>query len=206
DEAHARSAEIADRLGPSDFNMPWINARADVIAADLIRGEYGRVEVAFPETFEDATNSLAWERWLVSGRLCSVRAELALAMKQPEEALTWARRALDMARASGRRKYEVIASMTLGSALTATGLAEDATTELRAALEEADALGSPLYRWQTRAALAGAVRAVEGVDAADTLMLEAATIIREVLAALSPERAATYAAAPQVAAVLSAVS
>ena len=206
DEAHARSSEIAGRLGPSDFNMPWINARADVIAADLIRGEYGRVEVAFPETFEDATNSLAWERWLVSGRLSSVRAELALAMKQPDEALTWARRALDMARVSGRKKYEVIASMTLGRALTASGLAGDATTQLRSAVAEADALGSPLYRWQTRAALAEAVRAVEGEDAADAHMTEAVAIIREVLAGLSPEHAAGYAAAPQVAAVLAAVS
>jgi hypothetical protein len=55
---------IADRLGPSDFNMPWINARADVIAADLIRGEYGRVEVRVPGgRSRTATNSLAWERW-----------------------------------------------------------------------------------------------------------------------------------------------
>jgi tetratricopeptide (TPR) repeat protein len=206
DEAHARSSEIADRLGPSDFNMPWMNARADVIAADLIRGEYGRVEVAFPETYEDATNSLAWERWLVSGRLSAVRAELALAMKQPAEALTWAQRAKDMARVAARKKYEVIASMALGQALTASGLAEEATEELRAALAEADALGSPLYRWQTRAALADASRAVEGEDAADAHMTEAASIIREVLAALSPEHATGYAAAPQVAAVLAAVT
>jgi class 3 adenylate cyclase/tetratricopeptide (TPR) repeat protein len=206
DEAHARSAEIADTLGPSDFNMPWMNARADVIAADLIRGEYGRVEAAFPETFEDATNSLAWERWLVSGRLCSVRAELALAMKRPDEALMWARRAMDMARAAGRKKYEVIATMTLGRALTASGLAEDATTELRSAFAEAEALGTPLYRWQVRAALADAIRTLDGEDAADARLHEAAGIIREVLAALSPDHAATYAAAPQVASVLDAVS
>jgi class 3 adenylate cyclase/tetratricopeptide (TPR) repeat protein len=206
DEAYARSAEIADKLGPSDFNMPWINARADVLAADLIRGEYGRVEVAFPETFEDAMNSLAWERWLVSGRLSAVRAELCLAMKQPEDALTWARRAQSMARVSGRKKYEVIGSISLGQALTASGLAGDATPGLHSAIAEADALGSPLYRWQTRAALADAVRAVEGEDAADALLLEAAVIIREVLAALSPDHAAGYAAAPQVTAVLEAVS
>ena len=151
-------------------------------------------------------SSLAWERWLVSGRLSAVRAELALDMKQPEEALTWARRAKDMARTAGRKKYEVIASTTLGRALTASGLAGDATEELRAALVEADALGSPLYRWQTRAALADAIRAVEGEDAADGHLAEAASIIREVLAALSPEHAAGYAAAPQVAAVLAAVS
>jgi hypothetical protein len=127
-------------------------------------------------------------------------------MKRPDEALTWARRAMDMARAAGRKKYEVIATMTLGRALTASGLAEDATTELRSAFAEAEALGTPLYRWQVRAALADAIRTLDGEDAADARLHEAAGIIREVLAALSPDHAATYAAAPQVASVLDAVS
>jgi hypothetical protein len=186
--------------------MPWINARADVIAADLLLGELGRVEHAFPSAWDDACNGHAWERWLVSGRLCSIRAELALRMTRPEEAMTWARRALDMARSGSRKKYEVIASMTLGAALSASGLAEDARTELRIAVEEADILGSPLYRWQTRAVLADAVRSIEGVDAADVHLAEAAGIIREVVAGLSPERGAVYAAAPQVGAILDAAS
>ena len=40
DVAHARSSEVADGLGPSEFNMPWINARADVFTADLVLGEW----------------------------------------------------------------------------------------------------------------------------------------------------------------------
>ncbi|MEO8477358.1 MAG: adenylate/guanylate cyclase domain-containing protein [Actinomycetota bacterium] len=205
EEAHTRSSAIADSLGPSDFNMPWINARADVIAADMMLGELGRVEATFPQAWEDAVNSLAWERWLVSGRLASVRAELALAMKQPEDAITWARRAQEMARGVGRKKYEVISTMTLGAALTLSGLAEDARTELRTAVAQAEALGSPLYRWQTLAALAEAVRKIEGVDAADALLAEAAAIIREVIAGLSQQHGVGYIAAPQVAAVLAAV-
>ena len=58
--------------------MPWMNARADVIAADLIRGEFGLVEVECPETLEDATTSLAWEHWLIMGRLAAYRADLEL--------------------------------------------------------------------------------------------------------------------------------
>jgi class 3 adenylate cyclase/tetratricopeptide (TPR) repeat protein len=206
EEAHSRSSEIAGKLGPSDFNMPWMNARADLIAADLLLGEFGRVEVAFPAAWDDALGSLAWERWLVSGRLCSIRAQLALETKKPEDAVEWARRALDMAHSVGRTKYEVIAATTLGAALSASGLAEEARTELRKAVSEADALGSPLYRWQTRAALAGAVRPLEGVDAADAHLADAAAIIREIVAGLSPDHAAGYAAASQVAAVLDAVS
>ncbi len=44
------------------------------------------------------------------------------------------------------------------------------------------------------------------LDAADAHLMDAAGIIREVVAGLSPERGAVYAAAPQVAAVLDAVS
>ena len=127
-------------------------------------------------------------------------------MKRPDEAATWARRALEMATIAGRKKYEVIATMTLGAALSATGLAEEASDELRHAVTEADALGSPLYRWQTRAALADAVRPLEGLDAADAHLVDAAGIIREVVAGLSPARGAVYATAPQVAAVLEAAS
>ena len=206
DEAHTRSTSVAERLGPSDFNMPWINARADVITADLLLGELGRVEVAFPGAWDDSMDCHAWERWLVSGRLCAIRAELALAMQRPEDAVTWGRKALEMARNTDRKKYEVISMITIGGALSMSGLAEEARKELRAAVVEADALGSPLYRWQARAALADAVRPIEGVDAADAGMAEAAAIIREIVAGLSPERGAVYVAAPQVAAVLDVVS
>jgi len=179
---------------------------ADVIAADLLLGEYGRVELAFPAAWEDSINCHAWERWLVSGRLCAVRAELALAMERTDEALTWARRALDMARNTGRKKYEVVAMTTLGGALSASGLSEEARMQLRAAVAEADGLGSPLYRWRARAALGDAMRPIDGVDAADACIAEAAAIIREVVAGLAPERGAVYVASPQVAAVLDAVS
>ena len=36
EEAAERSAMVADSLGPSDFNMPWMNARADVLVAALL--------------------------------------------------------------------------------------------------------------------------------------------------------------------------
>jgi hypothetical protein len=142
----------------------------------------------------------------VTGRLCAIRAELALETKRIEDAVTWGRRALEMATSTGRKKYEVISRIALGGALSTSGLAEEARTELRVAVAEADALGSPLYRWQARAALADAVRPLDGVDVADARMAEAAAIIREVVAGLAPERGALYVAAPQVAAVLDAVS
>ena len=112
-----------------------------------------------------------------------------------------------MATTAGRKKYEVIADDDARRCLlSASGLAEEASNGLRRAAAEADALGSPLYRWQSRAALADAVRPLEGVDAADAHLADAAGIIRDVVAGLSPARGAVYAVAPQVAAVLEAVS
>jgi tetratricopeptide (TPR) repeat protein len=200
DEAQARSDEVADRLGPSDFNMPWINARADVFATRVMRGDLAKAQQQWSSLWEDAVEGKAWERWLVSGRLAAVRADLDLAMGKVDDALTWGRRALEMAVAGSRRKYEAIARMTIGRALIAQGLPEEATAELRRALAVSDALGSPLIRWQSRAATAQALAAI-GVDP-DAVYAEAAAIIRAVVAGLAPEHAAGYLAAPDVVGVL----
>jgi hypothetical protein len=75
----------------------------------------------------------------------------------------------------------------------------DAAAELRSAVEIADRLGSPLLRWQTRAALAGAVASER-----EALLQEAASLIRGVAASLAPERSAGYLVARQVVEVLQA--
>ncbi len=200
DEAQARSDEVAERLGPSDFNMPWINARADVFATRVMRGELAKALQQWDSLWEDAVDGKAWERWLVSGRLASVRADLDLAMGHVDDALTWGRRALDMAVAGSRKKYEAIARMTIGRAMIANGLRDEASAELQRSVAMSDALGSPLIRWQTRAALAEALAAT-GIDP-DPVYAEAATIIRTVVAGLTPEHAAGYLAAPEVVVVL----
>jgi tetratricopeptide (TPR) repeat protein len=198
DLALERSSLVAGRLGPSDFNMPWMNARADVIGAHLLLGELGLVEDEWPSAWEDALACHAWEHWLIMGRLAAYRADLELQIGRLDEAVTWGRRALENARTGRRPKYEAIALTLLGQALTAQG--SDALAELRSAVETADRLGSPLLRWQTRAALAGA----PGVDR-EGLLQEAASLIRGVAASLAPERSAGYLAAPQVIEVLEAV-
>ena len=203
EEAQARSDEVAERLGPSDFNMPWINARADVFATRVLRGDLTKAQDQWSSLWEDAVDGKAWERWLVSGRVAAVRAELDLAMGHVDDALTWGRRAIEMAVACNRKKYEAIARMTVGRALIAARLGEEAATELRLAVTMADALGSPLIRWQSRSALAQALTAT-GNDP-DPTYDEAATIIRAVVAGLTPLHAAGYVAAPEVAAVLDAV-
>ena len=197
DEALSRSDTVVGRLGPSSFNMPWLNGRADQLGSLLLKGDLGRVEKDWGATWDDAVASEAWEHWLIMGRLAAYRADLELQAGRLDEAVTWARRAMESARKGRRPKYEAIASVTLGRALTAQGV--DARSELRAAVEIADRLGSPLLRWQTRAALATASSADR-----HALLAEAASIIREVAGSLAPERSAGYLSAPQVVEVLEA--
>ena len=203
DEALTRSEEVAEQLGPSDFNMPWMNARADVFSARVLRGDYAQAMREWDALWADALASKAWERWLVSGRVASVRADLELALGHVDEAIAWATRAVDMATASTRRKYRAIARTTRGRALTVAGRNDLATRELRDAVDEADSLGSPLLRWQARFALAHASEG-SGLDA-QAPYEEAAAIVRTVVAGLTPSHAAGYLAAAPVVAVLDAV-
>ena len=199
DEARERSEILTDRLGPSSFNMPWINARADLLGTQLLMDDLAPVERTWPALWEDAVASEAWERWLVSGRLAANRAELDLASGRIDDALTWSRRAIELAKQVGRRKYLATAQTTLGRALIARGDAEDATAELRSAVALADEIGSPLLRWQSRAALALAEHGVKAAASrADEHAREAAEIIDTITTGLSPERAKTYLAAVPV--------
>jgi tetratricopeptide (TPR) repeat protein len=204
DEALERSDAVADRLGPSDFNMPWMNARADAFTARVMRGDVSLAQSEWSSLWEDTLTSKAWERWLVSGRLAAVRADLEFSIGHMEDAVTWGSRAIDMAVASSRRKYEAIARTTVGRSLIASRLYEEAATELHRAVAVADVLGSPLLRWQSRAGLAQALGKTGGDP--DAVYDEAARIIRAVAAGLTSNRAATYLSAPQVAEVLEVTS
>jgi tetratricopeptide (TPR) repeat protein len=202
-EARRRSERMVEQLGPSDFNMPWMNARADLICAQLLADDVGAVERDWPSAWDDALASPAWEHWLITGRLAVVRAQLELELGRLDESLTWSGRAVDLARPVGRRKYEVVSLIALGRALTAQGMFSEAASQLHEAVSLADALGSPLYRWQARAALAEAVRGVPDERAsADDHHEQAIRIIHEVVGSLAPERAAGYLAARDVAEVL----
>ncbi len=203
DEALTRSEEVEDRLGPSDFNMPWMNARADVFVARVMKGDTSRALRDWGPLWDDAVASKAWERWLVSGRMAAVRADLELDMGNTDDTLLWGGRAIEMAVASSRKKYEAIARTTVGRALTTQRLHEEAVAELRRAAALSDVLGSPLIRWQSRAALAQALPGI-GSDPA-SVCAEAADIIRSVVAGLTAAHADGYLAVPQVVEVLDAV-
>ena len=196
DEALERSEAVTDQLGPSDFNMPWMNARADLFAARVMTGELSTAYASWDSLWDDALGSNAWERWLVSGRIAAIRADMDLAMGRVEDAQIWAGRAIEMAVASSRTKYETIARETLGRALMAGGLNDEAVAELRSAVRTADSLGSPLMRWQARAALGDAL-AASGADPI-TEYEESTRLIRSIAEGLSQQHAAGFLGAPRV--------
>jgi class 3 adenylate cyclase/tetratricopeptide (TPR) repeat protein len=199
EEARRRSDEVASALGPSDFNMPWMNARADLISAHVLLGEFSDAEQMWPGVWDDALASVAWERWLLGGRLAALRAQLEFERKRYDDALAWARRSLEMAISTRRRKYQVVSRITVGRALVVQGLADAALPELHVAVEQADALGSPLFRWQSRASLGEAQKGSSDERAeAEATVKEAVAIVHEVADSLSPERSAAYLDAPQV--------
>ena len=141
DEARERSQIVADRLGSSDFNMPWMNARADLIAAELLLVSSAPWNSSGQLRGTTRKRSRPGSNWPVSGRLAIARAQLELGAGRLDEAVTWSRRALEMAQSGGRPKYEAIALHTLGQSLTQQGLADDAAAELSRAVAIADELG-----------------------------------------------------------------
>ena len=157
----------------------------------------------WPSAWDDTIASVAWEQWLLGGRLATLRAELELEEGRFDDAMRWARRAIDTAVSTGRRKYEVVSRITLGWVMSAQREHGAAVGELHSAVEGADALGSPLLRWQSRAALGDAQKesSAERAESESTLK-EAVEIVHDVADSLSAERSAAYLAAPQVVSVL----
>jgi class 3 adenylate cyclase/tetratricopeptide (TPR) repeat protein len=204
DEAARRSAEVLDRIGRSWFNMPWMNARTDAVSTALLAGDIGTVERDWPSIWEDASQSRAWDRWVIGSKLAVVRAYAELAAGRPGDAVEWARRARDFCLGVKRWKYVTDATVVLGRSLAATGATDEALEVLREAVTRADGPGgTPLLRWRARAALGevglgGAETGAEG----EARLGEAAAQIEAIARSLSEERAAHYLEAPQVREVL----
>ena len=158
-----RSETVIDRFGgPSDFNMPWMNARADLIGAQLLLGDFSPIERTGSDVGgrvgERGLGAVARER-AAGGqpRGAGVRARAVRRRRDVEP------RARELAIRGRRRKYEANASITLGRRSRARG--RGATAELRSAVALSDELGSPLTRWQARAALVEVERKASGGDA-----------------------------------------
>jgi class 3 adenylate cyclase/tetratricopeptide (TPR) repeat protein len=198
-EARRRNEEAVEMVREhGELGMPLMQGAIDLLITDLLQGDVGRAQREWPAQWDAAINGKAWRPWLGGGRLALVRAEIAWAAEGAEATVEHALDAIERARRPGRRKYVAAGRALLGTALVELGRGPEGVVELRAAVEEADRLGSPTPRWRFRDALGLALYATGDDDGAARAHEEAATVIRDYAASLSPEHAAWFLAAEPV--------
>jgi class 3 adenylate cyclase/tetratricopeptide (TPR) repeat protein len=198
DEARRRNQEALEYQTWTGFQMPRLNSLVDLLFADLLAGEIGKAQAAWPSVWDGVREGRSWQRWLLAGKMVAARAEIALHTEGPEAAGEWAQKAIGMARSVRRRKYETAARTILGQALVGMERASEAVAELQTAVADADRLGSPPGRWQARAALGRALHAAGDDEGAERAFRESAEIIRDVAARLSLERGERFLTAAPV--------
>jgi class 3 adenylate cyclase/tetratricopeptide (TPR) repeat protein len=111
-----------------------------------------------------------WMKWRYSQHLWMSSAMTFLALGDPERALVYADRCVDLARQTRAKRYTSKGHRARGLALSALGRDEDALREAEVALRVADEIGGPEPVWQGLAAqasiLAAAGRHDDARDAA----------------------------------------
>ena len=196
--ARRRTDEALELSATMQFGMPRQFAAADLLLTDLLAGDVGSAQAAWPERWEAAEHATAWTTWLIAGRLMSARAEIALAAETPEAAADFASRAIELARRTRRAKYEARSLSTLGQALARLGKHDEAMTALRSAVQIGDRIVSPYARWNARAALGKVAYELGRDDDAAAAYGEAKTIVDAFSNGLAPERQATLEQSPVV--------
>ena len=139
------------------FPLAWIQGGIDILEADLLEGELGRVEVAWPTLWEQTESTQGFHQWLMAGRLLVAKAQLAFALGDAAGAAVAAERALAHAEATERPKQRAAAGTTLGLACIALGQVEEGVDRLREASRVARGSSHPPTRWRADAALGRAL-------------------------------------------------
>ena len=203
EEARKRTEHSLELAAGLTFGMPKQFAGSDLIFTQLLAGDVGSAQTAWPDRWAGSQEATGWTRWLIVSRLAVARAEIALHAEGPEVAAEWADRALYLARGTLRRKYEARALTLLGQALVRLGRREGAFAALRSAVAITDDLIGPPARWHARAALGQASYALGDDDTAAAAYTEAAELVDGFIATLTPQRAATLRSSPTVTEIMS---
>jgi class 3 adenylate cyclase/tetratricopeptide (TPR) repeat protein len=153
DGARTRNEEALELAERAAFPPPIVQARIDLLYADVAAGELGRAARAWPELHRQAAAMKAWHNWLTLGRLATARAEILLGTADPDVAADAAREAITHARRTRRRKYEVVSRQVLGQALLRQGRAVDAVRVFARCLRDARELGQPIAVMRAAAGL-----------------------------------------------------
>ena len=203
DEARRRSDEALELSGNETFSMPRQFAGSDLLFTQLLAGDIGGAQAAWPSLWAGVERATAWTTWLVAGRLACARAEIALHAESPEAGLEWAERAIAIARRTRRRKYEARSLTLYGRVLARVGRDEEALGALRQAVAIADELVGPPARWDAQAALGQVAYSLGDDETARDAYGEAGRLIESFAGTLAPERAERLLTAPTVDEILS---
>jgi tetratricopeptide (TPR) repeat protein len=203
DEARRRSEEALELAAGEAFGMPRRFAHSDLLFTDLLEGDVGRAQAHWPKLWEDAAAATGWTQWLIYGRLAVARADIALRAEEPESAIEWAQKAVELAQRTLRRKYEAGSLSLLGEALARAGRREEAIRQLESGVALADELVNPPGRWHARVALGRAAYAFGDDGRAATAYAGAAELVEAFASTLVPERAARLLRTPAITEILS---
>ena len=202
EEARRRSEHALELSEALTFGMPKQFAGSDLLFTQLLAGDIGGAQAAWPSRWDGADHATAWTTWLIRGRLATARAEIAVQAESAELAIEWARRSLAIARRTRRRKYEARSLTLLGQALARLRRRDEALEALRTAVPIADDLVGPPARWQARAALAEVAYTLGRDDLAAASFEEAAQLVESFAATLAAARRARFLSAPQIEQIL----
>jgi class 3 adenylate cyclase/tetratricopeptide (TPR) repeat protein len=203
DEARNRSEQVLALSGGMTFGMPMQFARSDLLFTQLLAGDVGGAQAVWPSLWEGAADATGWTTWLIAGRLATARAEIALHAETPETAIEWARRAIEIAQRTKRRKYEARSLTIFGEAFGLLGRRDEALAALRAAVALTDDLIGQPGRWRARKALGRVSQLLGEDDTAAAAYAEAGDLIESFAGALAPPRSARFLATPAISEILS---
>jgi class 3 adenylate cyclase/tetratricopeptide (TPR) repeat protein len=196
EDARALNARAIALGEEARFPGSQVSGKIDLLVLDVMTGDIGRAEAAWPGLWEAATETKGWHQWLWTTRLLHAKGEIALGLGRHEDAANAAREALATAERYRRRKYVQASQLTLGRALAALGRPEEAIAELEGALAGAQALAHPPSIWSAAAALARARLAAGRDDGAEEAAELARTTLDGFVARLSATRRERFLASP----------
>lgn len=188
DAARALNEEAVENSARAKFPGGEISGRIDLLVTDLIAGDIGKAEAAWPKLWERAEASKGWHQWLWMARLAEAKAEIELAAGRPEQAAEHAAKALAHAERYKRLKYAFASRIVLGAALLELGRQADAVAAFEQALAEAERLKHPPSIWKAAGGLARASAGTADDERTEAASRKARETIEAFAAGLSDER------------------
>jgi hypothetical protein len=181
ERAEALQVEAQELAQSLDFAPPLVSASIDMLLTLARQRDPGRAEKLLEETQTRIASTPHWHEWRWRLRLLQARAELALARRAFEVAVTETTHSINESHDGRRPKYEALGLVTRAHSLHALGRTHDAIADARRAVVLARETSDP-------ALLLLRFDALLGFDGSDELAAEARALTDTILRALPDSR------------------